>query len=188
MPVRDHCEMLSKQFLLATQLPDHPNRVDLTEQRPDRLMKSTLQSKHGEYVKSITTDGHSQAQHKARLKMIHTECVAATISNQANNPVLNMPRPDVHHTEKELPRSTRVRLAQLRSGYSSNLNSYLCKIRDDVQDICPDCSLPGHTTEHLFNCDAKPTGLNVNSLWTHPKDAARFLGLATGPATVIDNG
>ncbi len=28
MKVKDHCEMLSKQFLLATQKPAHPNRVN----------------------------------------------------------------------------------------------------------------------------------------------------------------
>ncbi|MCP3662454.1 MAG: hypothetical protein GY696_08175 [Gammaproteobacteria bacterium] len=30
MKVKDHCEMLSKQFLLATQKCEHPNRVDLS--------------------------------------------------------------------------------------------------------------------------------------------------------------
>jgi hypothetical protein len=29
MPVKDHNEMLSQQFLLATQKPNHPNYIDL---------------------------------------------------------------------------------------------------------------------------------------------------------------
>ena len=41
MPVRDHSEMLSKQFLLKTTHPDLPNHQDL-KAKPQRLMKETL--------------------------------------------------------------------------------------------------------------------------------------------------
>jgi hypothetical protein len=34
MKVREHCEMISKQFLLSTQKPGHPNRVNLTDPPP----------------------------------------------------------------------------------------------------------------------------------------------------------
>ena len=34
-----------------------------------------------------------------------------------------------------------------------------------------------HTTEHLFNCGARPTDLTVRSLWTSPRACATFLGL-----------
>ena len=44
MPVREHSEMLSKQFLLKTTHPDHPNYQDLKAEA-QRLMKETLITK-----------------------------------------------------------------------------------------------------------------------------------------------
>ena len=93
---------------------------------------------------------------------------------------MNTPAPKVDKTEKALPRKARSSLAQLRSGYSSMLNSYLSRIRQDVQDICPDCNQQNHTSFHLFNCPAKPTDLTVHDLWTKPVEAAQFLGLLDG--------
>ena len=54
MTVKDHCEMLSKQFLLQTQLPNHPNRVDLSTPPPRRQMNQTLRSKFGEEIKQLS--------------------------------------------------------------------------------------------------------------------------------------
>ena len=34
-----------------------------------------------------------------------------------------------------------------------------------------------HTTSNLFNCNDKPTELDVESLWTRPCEAAKFLHL-----------
>ena len=55
MPLKDHCEMLSKQFLLSTQKPNHPNRIQLDGPPPDRQMKKTLVSKFGAEISSIST-------------------------------------------------------------------------------------------------------------------------------------
>ena len=51
--VRPHCEMLSKQFLLATQKPDHSNRIDLNAPATGRQMNETLQSKFGAEIKKL---------------------------------------------------------------------------------------------------------------------------------------
>ena len=178
MPVKDHCYMLSKQFLLASQLPEHPNNIDLHTPHTGRIMKKTLKTRFGEEIKQIIPpSGHTKDIHKAKIKQIHTKSVRDSIARQEPNPVLGFPAPKVNVTEKELPRQTRTRLAQLRSGYSSNLNSYLSRIREDTDDICPDCNAPNYTTNHLFNCPSKPTPLTALSLWTNPKDAATFLGL-----------
>ena len=183
MPVKDHCDMLSKQYLLSSQQESHPNNnIDLDFIPPqNRLMKKTLVSEFGAEIKNkIPPEGLNSTNRKFLLKEIHTESVTTTISKQAHNKVLNTPAPKVDVTEKTLPRKARSSLAQLRSGYSSMLNSYLARIRQDVQDICPDCNQPNHTTIHLFNCPAKPTDLNVHSLWTKPVEAAQFLGLLDG--------
>ena len=180
MPVKDHCEMLSRQFLLNTQQDTHPNTINLNHRAP-RKMKNTLVTEHGKYIKKLTkNNNHTGQNHKKLLKKIHTDSVARTISNQAVNPVLNTPAPAIDDSERKLPRKARTKLSQLRSGYSSMLNSYLSRIRNDVQDICPDCQLEPHTSKHLFNCVAKPTDLKVRDLWTKPVEAARFLGLLDG--------
>ena len=70
----------------------------------------------------------------------------------------------------------------LRSGYSSFLKSYLNRIsaRNTDSDSCPDCNQSPHTTEHLFNCPAKPTNLTPRVLRDQPHDVAFHLGLETG--------
>ena len=175
MPVKDHCQMLSKQFLLKAQQPNHPCHTDIHNATlPPRLMKNTLSSVHGDYIRGLNPNNDNQ---KVLLKKIHTDSVAATIAAQEDNPVLNAPAPAIDKSEKNLPRKARTSLSQLRSGYSSRLNSYLSRIRDDVEDICPDCNQQSHTTNHLFKCSAKPTNLTVQSLWSKPDEAATFLGL-----------
>ena len=79
-----------------------------------------------------------------------------------------------------LPRKTRCVLAQLRSGYSTFLNSYCSRIDPTIADLCPVCSLGPHDTQHLFMCPKKPAPVGVESLWLDPVSAAQFLGLSCG--------
>ena len=181
MPVKEHCDMLSRQFVLTTQLEENPNNINLNAPRPNRRMCKTLQTEHSHDIRNITQNGHTKDQHKSRLKQIHTSSVRNYLNTVSENRVLQNPAPEICPSEKTLPRETRSTLAQLRSGFSSHLNSYLCRIREDIQDICPDCGESGHTTAHLFNCSSKPTSLSPLSLWKQPKDAAQFLGLNIGP-------
>ena len=174
--------MLSKQFLLATQKDDHPNNCDLNTPTVPRVTKKTLQIRFGDYIKDIHP--HDTAlepdDYKMLLKRIHTESVNTTISNLENNKVLNELPPPINDAEKELPRRTRCLLSQLRSGYSSMLNSYLSVVDNNIEDKCPNCHQISHTTEYLFNCPSAPTELTSKSLWTKPLEAAQFLGLDTG--------
>ena len=181
--------MLSKQFLLKTTNPDHPNHLDLNA-KPQRLMRETLTTKFADDVLPLALNGVADdLQVKEGIKIIHRSSIANTIDSQPNNKVLNRPPPDIDKTEAYLPRSTRTTLAQLRSG-SPHLQSYMARIRPtDNVDICPDCNNTGHTTMHLFCCPAKPTNLLTSSLWTDPTEAAEFLGLETGsdPGLLDDN-
>ena len=182
MKVKDHSEMLSKQFLLATQKEDHPNHVDLHGRPPSRIIKKTLNSRFGNEIRNMIPDsGVNHQNYKPLLKQIHTESVNRSINNLSENRVLNAPAPPVNIVEKNLPRRTRSMLCQLRSGYSSMLNSYLSSITENnIEDKCPKCNEPSHTTNHLFNCPADITNLTPLSLWNDPLDAATFLGLDTG--------
>ena len=185
MPVRDHMEMLAKQFLLSTQLVQHPNQCPLPGPPPERLMRHTLRTRYGAEVAEYIPEGETVLQstrYKSGLTDIHTRSVQQTLQHQGNNQVLGAPAPKISQGERELPRRTRTILVQLRSGYSSYLKSYLYRInaRDTEFDSCPDCRQSAHTTENLFNCPSKPTHLTPRSLWDQPHDAAVFLGLETG--------
>ena len=181
MRVKPHCEMLSQQFLLSTQQPSHPNRINLSAPPPPRQMKNTLSSKFGEKIQQISYPELPPDIYKKQLKNIHTSCVREEITSMANNKVLNATPPKISDSEKALPRETRSTLAQLRSGYSNYLNSYKARISQNqptpIQDICPHCNDASHTTKHLFNCRGNPTTLNVRDLWSKPLEAARFLNL-----------
>ena len=181
MKVQPHCEMISKQFLLATQKKDHPNKTDLKRPPPPRQMKETLTSKFGKEVKPLAKN-LTDENYKTKLKTIHTRSVKNMLNTYSNNKVLNTRPPEIDKSERKLPRTTRSTLAQLRSGYSTYLNSYKARIDPSLSDKCPNCD-ECHTTDHLFNCQNNITTLNVRSLWKKPIDAARFLKLATDDET-----
>ena len=72
MPVKQHNNMLSKQFLLSTMRPEHPNHMDLDTTYP-RLMRPTLISKFRAAVKPLAPDGTiGEPEYKHELKKIHT--------------------------------------------------------------------------------------------------------------------
>ena len=71
--------------------------------------------------------------------------VQQTIVKLGNNPIINQPPLNMNKDEKQLPRTTRATLSQLRSGYSRTLNSHIARIYSDIEDRYPDCSKAGHT-------------------------------------------
>ena len=188
MPVKDHCTMLSKQFLLATSRPDHPNHNDI-DHVPERVMKPTLGTKFSADIRAIIPRDLviDDINYKAALRSIHTSSVQQTIQNQDHNRVLGIPAPAIDPSEKTLPRRTRTLLSQLRSGHSTILNSYMARIKPDVTDCCPKCNQSPHDTNHLFNCAADPTDLTPRILWEDPPAAAAFLGLGLEVGDLDDN-
>ena len=190
MYVKDHCEMLSRQFLLNSTDPNHPNHGAL-QAAPRRQMKHTLTSRFKEDVHPLTVNGTTdEINRKEGIKTLHTQGVANNIAKIGNNKVLNEPAPKIAASERTLTRKTRTILAQLRSGYSSHLNSFLARINPtEYTDECPDCGLAGHTTQHLFQCPSKPTELEPRTLWEDPPAAAAFLELLTfqDPGELDDN-
>ena len=147
-------------------------------------MKETLTSKFATDLRPYLQGDviADDLNYKEGLKSIHTDSVRDVIERQEPNNVLRTPAPTISPSEKTLPRRTRVLLAQLRSGYSSILNSYLARINPiEHADRCPNCDESPYDTTHLFNCPSNPTSLTEWSLWEDPPAAARFLGLDAGP-------
>ena len=93
------------------------------------------------------------------------------------NRVLGIKPPALSTEEMSLPRAARTELSRLRSGFSRNLNYYLNRLDENVEDRCLNCGQSPHDTVHLFNCLSNQTELSVTDLWKKPVQAAVFLGL-----------
>ena len=178
LPVKEHTKMTSEQFLLNCHLPNHPGNKQISRPLPARRMKPTIQNyRHTVQDLLPVTDKKDL---KKKQKTIHTKHVSNTINNYIPNKVLDQQPPKIDQKEKSLSRNSRSLLSQLRSGYSRKLNSYLHRINDEVEDKCPECNIGPHTTNHLFNCQIRPTDLSSEDLWKNPVLAAGFLDLDEG--------
>jgi hypothetical protein len=177
LPLKDHCKMITNQFLLSNHVPDHPGFRLTSKPLPPRSLKPTIQHNRQEIEHLLPVDKDAL---KAKMKCIHTSEVQKALAQYPPNKVLQRNPPEVNKEETSLQRITRSRLTQLRSGYSRMLNSYLHRIDDNISDRCPLCNQPPHNTQHLFNCPNNPTNLDVLSLWTQPLQAADFLSLDEG--------
>ena len=166
--------------LPKTKKTDHPNS-SLHYSEPTRHMRNTLSSLFDDDIRHLhDPGGNDSTRHKTGLITIHSEAVKAAIDKTPDNKVLNAPAPPINQDEKKLPRRTRTLLAQLRSGYSTLLQSFLSIINPAVHSPhCPKCNAIPHSTDHLFCCPMDPTNLTVHSLWEDPIAAASFLGLQT---------
>ena len=157
---------------------------------PKHKKRETLKIRYAADILPLTADGITDPINlKEGLKTLHTTSVRETIANQNQNKVLQEPAPAVNTNEKSLPRRTRTILAQLRSGYSTHLESYLHRINrtGHPSDICPQCGQEPQTTAHLFNCSANPTTLTTRTLWEDPPAAAAFLDLPTHQDDELDD-
>ena len=172
-------DMLTDQFLFSMHKDNHPNRHIIQNSRPDRRMREDILSKNLDNINHLIPDDKtiSPGDYKIRLKSVHSQSVSNYIDSRPPSKVLLDNRPDICKSERSLPRRTRTTLAQLRSGYSPFLNSYMHRIGSSQSDLCPKCDLSPHTTDHLFNCPANPTTLTTSTLWYNPCKAAEFLGL-----------
>ena len=141
-------------------------------------MKHTLTTLHGEKVSQVMSEGQDGAPiHRKARNKLHTMFVSEYLRNQEPNKVLNQRPPQINSAERNLPRHARSTLAQLRSGYSKSLNSYLSRINPRIPNRCPHCKRSPHDTRHLFNCTSKPVSLDLLSLWNDPVEAATQLEL-----------
>ena len=125
LPIRDHCDMISKQFLLSNYTPNHPGLKHTNRPLPARKMKPTIHHMRDDiqYLLPVTRNTL-----KSKYKAIHTSEVAKALEKYPPNKVLGTNPPEVSAEESSLSRITRSRLSQLRSGFSRLLNSYLHRL------------------------------------------------------------
>ena len=160
LPVKEHNMMLSRQFLLQTHQTNHPNRQWSHTDPPKRLMKPTLISCHQDSIEPLLTN--TEGWYKSGIKSIHTTAVSNSINGYEPNKVLQRIPPAISPDERRLPRSTRTTLAQLRSGYSPLLTSYMSRLDPSVKNKCPLCESQPHDTAQLFSCHKS------RPLWRRP--------------------
>ena len=176
LPVRDHLEMLSAQYLASASRPDHPANEPVRRPARRREKKRTLQSRFKDDIAPHLVNGNiPNGAFPITKKAIHTKYVSQAINAQGNHPLINRPAPEVNNTEKSLPRHYRSTLSQLRSGHCANLASYLHRVGRTDSPTCPQCNNGDQTVPHLFTCTASQTDLTLNDLWLRPKRVATFL-------------
>jgi len=176
LPVSNELSLICTQYLASALRPDHPSHLIVTSPPGPRNMKETLQSRFLPQLTHLLSNGITpEEEFKTILKEIHTEAVEVAIQSYPNNKVLDAPAPCINEEEKELPRTYRTTLSQLRSGYCRGLNSYNARIGETTNSLCPSCNAADHTSRHLFSCPSHPTNLDVEDLWHQPVRTAAFL-------------
>ena len=186
LTVKDRNLMLAEQFHLGAHLPTRPDHH--TAAPPPARARSIRATLYSRFEADLATlmpasqGAMSVPDYRAGLRAIHRH--AARAATAAYTPPVwragtsTQAAPTISREERQLrSRATRSSLAQLRSGYSVLLASYQSRLDPSIRDECPDCGSPGHTTIHMFQCQAKPTNLTTAALWDSPIEAAKFLGL-----------
>ena len=102
---------------------------------------------------------------------LHTDIVAKAIQNASPNRVLGVQSPPINASDSTLPRILRTTPPQLHSGFCGRLKDVQLRIKNSDDDTCPDCGLFAQSVQHLFDCLAHPTTLDVKTLWESPRDA-----------------
>ena len=180
LPVGDHLELLSAQYLAGASNPNHPAHRIVNLPPGHRSMKKTLRSKVGHLVEPYLVNGVVPAgAYKPTIDGIHTKVVQEARNKSSANRVLGTPAPRIDDSESSLSRPTRAVLAQLRSGHCAKLQDFQLRIGKVASDNCPECRLFSDSAEHLFSCPAHPTSLSPEDLWRQPREVASHLSSFT---------
>lgn len=175
LPIRDHAMLLTEQYVLAMHLPGHPGQKHLGRPPPPRNMKTTAIALKPKIQHCLPIN--DKPSFKRGLKRLHTRAVKSSIDKYVENRVINSKPPEINKQELNLKRKIRTKLAQLRSGFSRKVNSYMSRIDPEIRNICPNCNATPHDVPHLFNCPANPTQLKPIDLWKRPAAVAAFLNM-----------
>ena len=174
LKVKEHLRMLCSQALATSLQPEHASFPIVTADSGPRNKKDTLQSGFLDQVEDLLVDGHVRDIKETR-KEIHTRAVEAAIRSREPNRVLRTTPPEIQEEEVEMTRGERTALAQLRSGFSSDLESFKNRIGVSDSPLCPCCRLSEHTTEHIFDCPEHPTHLTPLDMWLNPRRVVEHL-------------
>ena len=176
LPVQDHFDLLSSQYLASALRADHPAHASVTRPARRRNKKHTLQSRHIDEISSVLVNGSLPAGAYPETKNnLHTKFVERAINRQENHPLLAIKTPEVDKSEASLPRHHRATLSQLRSGHCTRLRNYQHRVGRADLASCPHCGACDETVHHLFDCANNPTDLSVIDLWQNPVSVAQLL-------------
>ena len=171
IPIKENCNMIACQFAAeALQNPGHPCHEETKKDSSTRQVRKSLREHHKQHCQKLLLEP------TCKKEEIHRETVKHVVQNLADNKVLNDSppvTPDVLiENERELTRKDEVTLCQLRSGYSSKLNSYISRIDDSKSGLCRKCKKEQETVSHMvrFHLNRKP-----GDLWTDPVAVSKDL-------------
>ena len=176
LEVGEHLQLLSSQYLVSALRESHPAHGIVNHLPRPRALKPTLKTAFLHEVDQFLVDGVTPPDlYNDAKNRIHANFALRAINTRGNNNILQAPHPPSHISERELPRKTRSAINQVRSGFSSSLNSYLVRIGRVDLPSCPQCKAGDHTSVHLFECTSHPTNLQPIDLWRRPSDTATFI-------------
>ena len=178
LPVKEHLDMLCKQFLVSSLRPSHPSYHYVTLPSGPRAAHRvpTLQSRYLHTIQQYLTNGQTPpGEYESIIRSIHTSSVQSYLNLAPPNKVLDVAPPEIDPGEEQLPRHFRTTLSQLRSGYCSRLMDYRDRVGWSTSNMCPECGRAPHTVHHLFRCEEHPTTLTPEDLWTRPVEVAALI-------------
>ncbi len=167
LPLRNHVDLLSTQYLVAAQDPAHPCNNTIDRYAGPTIKRHTLASRYRPPIRRLQPKP-DPSEIKPLMQQIHTKAVNTAIAGYKPNPILGHAPPPIDESEMTLPRTTRAMLAQLRCGRSRTLKSYMHTLDPTIPDTCPHCKSARHTTPHLFTCKRKQMDGRPLDLWHHP--------------------
>ena len=178
LPIKEHLDMLCRQFLVSSLRPSHPSYYYVTQPSGPRAAHRvpTLQSRYLPSIQQYLTSNRTPpGEYRRIIKAIHTSTVESFLNLAPPNKVLNVPPPEIDPEEERLPRHYRTTLSQLRSGYCSRLMDYRHRVGWSTTEMCPECDQAPHTVHHLFGCAEHPTALTPEDLWARPAEVAALI-------------
>ena len=166
LPVRQHNELISQQFVIACHLPHlcHQLCHRSPDDRPERR-RSLIGRFKPNIRQYLAEEPLSNTSYKSAISGIQHDVVRTAIESSSSK-LLNGRPPPIATAEETLPRKTRTILAQLRTGHNQILGRYMNIIEPTARTHCHNCGHSPHDTHHLFDCPSNLTTLTVESSWT----------------------
>ena len=162
LPVLQHNELISQQFVLACHPPQHPCHQLChrpLDYRPVRRLSLIGRFKPN-IQQYLAKEPLSNTSCKSAISSINHDAVRTAIESSSTNQPNGRP-PPIATAEQTLPRKTRTILVQLRTGHSRILGQYMNRIDPTARNHCHNCGQSPHDAHHLFGCHSKPTTLTV---------------------------
>ena len=115
--------LLNKQYLIVCYLPFHPSHHIVMDDPTPRRIRHDYRTFHTVIIHIISTIVDLQSVREVQHSLHQTTGTTA-MDELSHNRVINQHPPAISDNERQLPRVTRIILAQLRSGWSNNQNSF----------------------------------------------------------------